>query len=101
MVLVNGIINCLGGVVFILMIYTIPLGAYSIVLGILEIIYATKVLPDPIKTSEPAKYLAIMEIINIVTCNFISLVVGILGLIFREDPEVQAYFAALQGRPVG
>jgi len=75
-------------------IFTIPLGAYAIVLGILEIIYATKILPDPIRISRPAKYLAIMEIVDIISVNLISLVVGILGLVFYDDAEVQAYFAA-------
>ena len=101
MVLVSGILDCLGGVFLLIGIWTIPLGAYSIVLGVLEIIYATKILPVPMKVSQPAKYIAIMQIVNIVSCGVVPLVVGILSLIFYEEAEVQAYFAAQQGRAGG
>jgi hypothetical protein len=54
--------------------------------------YAAKLLPDPITVSEPAKYVAVMEIINVISGNITSLVIGILCLVFYSDPEVEAYF---------
>jgi hypothetical protein len=71
----------------------IPLGAYPLVLGILEIVYASKLLPDPPTAGEPARWLAVMQIVNVLWGQVISLVVGILLLIFFDDPEVRAYLA--------
>jgi hypothetical protein len=73
---------------------------YGIVTGILAIVYGAKLLPEPPKTWKPGKHVAIMEIINIINLNVTSLVIGILALIFYNDPEVQAYFASLQQYPV-
>jgi hypothetical protein len=42
---------------------------------------------------KPAQYLAIMQIVNIVCGGVISLVTGILSLVFYNDPQVRAYFA--------
>jgi hypothetical protein len=92
MSLVNGILNCAGGLFWVFTLVGIPLGAYSITTGVLEILYATKMMPDPIKVDKPAKYLAIMEIVNIVSFAVPSLVVGILNLVFYNDPKVIAYY---------
>ena len=100
MCLVDGILNILWGgglaLTFTLGLVTIccaPLGLYPVVLGIFEIIYATQILPDPIRAAKPARYLAIMQIVNIITGDVVSATVGILSLVFYNDPRVQAYFA--------
>jgi hypothetical protein len=90
--LIVGIINILVGCGWMITIFGIPIGAYSIVVGILEIIYATKILPDPIKPIAPARYVAIMEIVNVVSFSFFSLAAGIISLVFYSDPKVIAYF---------
>jgi hypothetical protein len=100
--LVDGILNCLWG--FFLMVFcfflviTILIGLYSILVGILELLNSQKFMPDPIKTDKPAKNIAIMEIINIITLNPIPFVVGVLSLVFYNDDEVVDYFAALKGK---
>jgi hypothetical protein len=101
MCLVDGILNILYGggltVGFLAGMVTAcctPLGLYPIVLGILEIIEATKLLADPIRTDRPARWLAVMQIVNIISGDVISLVVGILSLVFYNEPEVVAYYAA-------
>ena len=106
MCLVDGILNILWGgglaVILICGCFTVcfaPLGIYPLVLGILEILYAVKLLPDPIQSVRPAQYLAIMQIINIITGDVISLAVGIISLVFYSDPKVKAYFDAMQARP--
>jgi len=99
MVLISGILNCSAGIIWFFTCFGIPIGAYSILVGIFEIIYAAKLLPEPIKTSQPAKYVAIMEIVNIVSCSVSSLVIGILCLVFYCDDEVAAYFER-QGAPM-
>jgi hypothetical protein len=73
----------------------LPLAAYPLVLGILEIIYAAKILPNPAKPTKPARWLAIMQICNIVVGDVISLVVGIVSLIFYNESEVEDYFAQI------
>jgi hypothetical protein len=106
MCLVDGILNILWGgglaVILICGCFTVcfaPLGIYPVVLGILEILYAVKLLPTPIQPVRPAQYLAIMQIVNIITGNVISLAIGIISLVFYSDAKVKAYFDAVQAKP--
>lgn len=96
--LVDGIINCLAGTIWCLTLFGIPIGAYAITVGILEIVYAAKILPDPIKVATPARYVAIMQIINIISLNVVSLVAGILSLVFYSDAHVMQYFESRRGQ---
>lgn len=92
--LVSGIINIGIGITVIpvsLFIWTLP-GAFSIVLGILEIVYATKLLPDPIKPTKPSRAIAIMEIINVINGSVTSLAAGIVALVFYNNRDVADYF---------
>ncbi|MEK6587405.1 MAG: hypothetical protein AABY97_01000 [Chloroflexota bacterium] len=101
--LVSGIINLLwsvgaavalaGSLVGLL---CVPLAAYPLVLGILEIVFAAKLLGTPTSKPRPATYLAIMEIVNILFLTVFSVVVGILALVFYNDQAVKAYFAELE-----
>jgi hypothetical protein len=76
-----------------------PVPIYAIVLGILEIIVAAKLLPEPAKAKEFPKYLAIMQIINVISGGILSIVTGILALVFANDPEVVSYFASVPVEP--
>jgi hypothetical protein len=105
MTLINGILNILWSIglacAFIstlVGIICVPFAAYPIVLGILEIIYAAKLISNPPKPIQPAKWLAIMEICDVILGNIISLVVGIIALVFYNDPAVQSYFADLNAQ---
>jgi len=102
MELVGGIIHCLIGAwwliaglsVFLVgVVLTIVPAIYMVTLGIMEIINATNLLPDPIKIKQPRKSLAVMEICAIAFCSVGALVIGILSLVFYKDEEVQRYFA--------
>lgn len=97
MMLVDGILNCLWGLMLFFTIIGIPVAIYSIIVGILELINSSKLLPDPIKISKPPKYIAVLQIINIVSSNVIALVVGILSLVFYNDSNVKAYFESRKG----
>lgn len=90
--LISGILNCMIGVGLMFTVIWILPAVYGIVVGILEIIYATKLMPDPIKVSKPNKALAIMEIITIINGSIFGLVVGILALVWYNDPKVKEYF---------
>jgi hypothetical protein len=102
MTLVNGIINILwGGALALNLLPTVvcwPIGAYPLVLGILEVIYASKLLPNPAQPTQPSTTIAIMEIIAIVFVNPFALIGGILALVFYGDPQVRAYFARLNAQ---
>lgn len=78
-----------------------PVGIYAVVVGVLEILFAAKLLPDPPKVREFAKYVAIMQIVNIVSLNVLSPVTGILALVFANDPEVMAYFQSVPQQEYG
>lgn len=107
MALVDGILNIFFGLslivgVLVLGVTTfglgcllLPLAVYPLVLGILEIVYAAKLLPNEPKVVKPATWLAIMQICNIIVGDPISLAVGIVSLVLFNDAEVRAYFAAL------
>jgi hypothetical protein len=100
MTLVNGIINILYGlgwtVGLLATIVCWPIGAYPIVLGILEIIYAAKLLGSNPQGVKPAQHIAIMEICSILFGNVFSLTGGILALVFYSNDEVKAYFAKIK-----
>lgn len=92
LVLISGILNCLIGLGLVFTVVWILPAAFGIVVGILEILYATKLMPDPIKVSKPAKHIAIMEIVAIINGSIFSVVVGILALIWYNEPKIKEYF---------
>jgi hypothetical protein len=94
--LVDGILNVLWGIGLVFTICAAPLGIYAIVLGVMEIMRATKILPDPVREVNTSRTLPIMQIVNIITGNVLSLVTGILTLVFNDDPQVQDYYRAVQ-----
>jgi hypothetical protein len=72
----------------------IVLPIYLGIVAALEILYATKILPTPMKTNRPSHVIPILQIICAIAGNPITLAVGVLGIVFNNDPEVKAYFAA-------
>lgn len=100
--LLNGIVNIIWGIVIsigalatIVGICCIPITILPIVLGILEIIYAAKLLSNPPRPCQPNQTIAILDIICILYGNFISLVIGILLLVFYSDLDVKDWFNLL------
>jgi len=73
-----------------------PLTLLPGVLGVFEIIYAAKLLATPPRPVRPSQTIAILEICAILAGNILSLVTGILALVFYSDPAVQDYFAGLE-----
>jgi hypothetical protein len=57
-------------------------------------------LSNPPQPVQPSTAIAIMEILCVVTGNVFSMIVGILVLIFYNDPQVKDFFARLNGMPV-
>jgi hypothetical protein len=104
MTLVNGILNIVAslGLTLSIVIGTLGLGLLCapitiapLILGIFEIIYASNLMANPSKVIKPNHTIAILEICCIIVGNVISLVIGILALVFYNDEEVKTYFAQL------
>jgi hypothetical protein len=104
MTLVNGILNILYGAVVTLSIAVVtvgigllcaPLTILPAILGIFEIIYASQILANPPRRVQPSQVIAILEVCCIAVGDVTSMIVGILALVFYNDPAVKAYFARL------
>jgi len=105
--LINGIINIFWGLIATAVVVpTIVLTCLTVftilptVLGVFEIIYALKLLNNPPQPVQPSTTIAILEILCVLTGNVFSMIVGILSLVFYNDPQVKEYFAKLNGMPV-
>jgi hypothetical protein len=108
MTLVNGILNILYGTGVTLLIalgtfgiglLCAPLTILPAILGIFEIIYASQIVSYPPRRVQPAQVIAILEICCIAVGDVTSMIVGILGLVFYNDPGVRTYFARLNAPP--
>ncbi|NOY99103.1 MAG: hypothetical protein GXP40_07860 [Chloroflexi bacterium] len=107
MTLANGIINILWGLgvttavvlgTLFIGIICAPFTILPTILGIFEVIYASKLLSDPPQPIRPSQSIAILEIVAVITGNVLSLIVGILVLVFYNDSTVKRYFAEINGR---
>jgi hypothetical protein len=105
MLLANGILNILYalGVTGSIVLGTLGIGLLCApitilpgVLGVFEIIYATNLMAIPPKSVKNLQTIAILEIVCVISGNAISLVVGILNLVFYNDPEVRGYLTSHQ-----
>ena len=92
------IMTLAGGIWAILTCFGIGLGTagfwipwiYSLVLGIMAIMKGSQMLgSNPAPAFASAKTIAIMQIINIINCDMINLTLGIITLVFLNDPEVK------------
>jgi len=108
MTLVNGIFNILWGLgvtagvvlgTFFIGLICAPVTILPTILGIFEMIYALKLLANPPQPVQPSTSIAILEILCILAGNVFSMIVGILALVFYNDPQVKEYFANLNGIP--
>ena len=103
MTLINGILNILWGIGLTgsVVLGTLgvgllcaPLTILPLVLGIFEIIGGVKLMGEP-----PRKFnvqtIAILEIVAILAGDGISLIVGILNLVFYNDPPTKQYIDSL------
>ena len=100
--LVNGIINILwalgvsiAAAMTIVGLCIVPLTILPAILGGFEIAYAANLLSNPPRPCKPNSTIAIMDIICILQGNFISLVVGIILLVFYHDLEITQWFKKL------
>ncbi len=102
--LISGITNIVAGLTisFLVVVGTIgigivciPLTILPLILGVFEIIYAARLLSSPPAPFQPSQVIAILEICAVLYLNLISLVTGILALVFYNSPKVRKYFATI------
>ena len=97
MTLVGGImalLTCLGLAMGTMFLY-IP-WVYSLVLGIMAIIKGSQMLgSNPARAFTSAKTIAIMQIVNIINCDVVNLTLGIVTLVFLNDPEVKEHLRSM------
>ena len=94
------IMTLVGGILAILTCFGIGLGTagfwipwiYSLILGIMATIKGSQMLgSNPAPAFASAKTIAIMQIVNIINCDIPTLAMGIINLVFLNDPEVKEY----------
>ena len=94
------IMTLVGGILAILTCFGIGLGTagfwipwiYSLILGIMATIKGSQMLgSNPAPAFASAKTIAIMQIVNIINCDIPNLAMGIINLVFLNDPEVKEY----------
>lgn len=103
MTLINGILNVLWGIGLTLLIILSTLGIGLLcapltilpsVLGGFEIFFATKLLGNPPRKF-PVQTIAILQICTILFGDIVGPVIGILNLVFYNEPPVKQYIESL------
>ena len=102
MTVVNGALNILWGLSLILgLLATIlgvlclPLAALPLVLGIVEVVCGAQALSGSGEMRKtPQRGIAVLQIVNVISGNVISLVIGIICLVLYESEDVRAYYEA-------
>ena len=65
---------------------------YALIFGIMAITKGSQMLgSNPLPAFRSAKSIAVMQIINIICCDLFNLIMGIINLVFLNDPEVRDY----------
>lgn len=98
MLLLSGVLNIItglgfvcGALVSIIGVICLPVVILPVILGVYEVVYASRLMNHRPVNPQDIKTLAVFEIGTIVYGNAISLVVGILNLIFIDDKPVVEY----------
>jgi len=103
LILVSGAINILAGLgitvavvlgTFGLGLLCLPLTLLPVGVGVYELIFGIRIL-----SSQPTGKVAVvggLEIASILWANFLSMICGIVVLVFYNDPETKTYFEDLQ-----
>jgi hypothetical protein len=106
--LISGVINLCAGVgaaiglaLSVVLLCLAPLGILPMLLGAFEILYAIKLLSSRSQGLRPNQTIAILEIGCFLFGNLISTAVGVLALVFYNDPAVKTYFARIHPDGMG
>jgi hypothetical protein len=75
----------------------LPLTILPTILGVFELIYAAKLFSNPPQDVKPSTNIAIFEVACVLAGNLFAMAVGILALVFYNDPIVKEYFSRMNG----
>ncbi|HMB55274.1 MAG TPA: hypothetical protein VKU40_18290 [Thermoanaerobaculia bacterium] len=78
----------------------VPLAVFPLVVGILAIVHATKLLPEPPQAVAPAHWLAVLQMCTLLFGDVVSFAAGVAHLVLLNDSEVSAWFARNQPKPL-
>lgn len=94
MTLAGGILATMLSLGFMVILYGFcwPGTYYGLVMGIMAIIKGSQLLSPQAHRQSPPNSIAIMQIINIINCDWINMTLGIINLVFLSDDEVKDYF---------
>jgi hypothetical protein len=65
---------------------------YGIIVGIMAIVTASPLLGETAYRQPAPRTVAIMQIVNIIDFDVVNCVMGIISLVFLNEPEVRRYF---------
>jgi len=65
---------------------------YDILTGILAIVTASPLLGESAHVQEAPRGMAIMQIVTIINLDVVNCVLGIISLVFLNEPETRRYF---------
>ena len=65
---------------------------YGIVMGIMAIVTSSPLLGESAYLQSAPRGIAIMQIINIINLDVVNCVMGIISLVFLNEPETRRYF---------
>lgn len=71
----------------------LPLAALPMVTGILGLISGIRLLSSRPGAARPDTGVAVLQIVNVLSGNVISLGIGIAALVLYNDPEVRDYYS--------
>jgi len=94
MTLVSGILATVWGTLFVLSCYGLlwPGTYYSLFAGIFAIVEGSKLLSEQGYLRPPPRLVSILLIVNIINLNVPCCAMGIINLVFLNEPEVRRYF---------
>jgi hypothetical protein len=94
MTLIGGILATIISVGFMITVYGLcwPGTYYGLVVGIMGIVKGSQLLGQNAADQPPPSGLAVMQIINIINCDWVNLTLGIITLVFLGDEEVKSFF---------
>ena len=97
--LVDGFLNIGWGLTIILGLFSsmigllcFPLGIFPIAIGIIEFIYALKLLGDPVRLSKPPHFVSVLQLTTVIVLDPIGMILGIISLLLYNNNHVKAYF---------
>jgi len=65
---------------------------YSVVLGALAIVKGAQVLGEHADREGSPQAVCVMQVINVVNLDVVNMTLGIIGLVFLNEPEVRDFF---------